>query len=118
MKVLHIPDIAGDNKVKTLASMFSSAGVTLPPGDLVKWVRLTEITPGTTATRVGNAEVSATNGMTLNATADGLYLPAVPGYADDALYDLNEIFIYHATGDSVSIAVGVWDFDKTPIPYR
>jgi hypothetical protein len=118
MKILHIPDVAGNNTVKTIASMFASAGVPLPPGNLVKWVRIVEISTGTTNTRVGNSDVSATNGMTLNISADGLYLPAVPGYAADSLYDLNEIFIYHATGDTISIGVGVWDFDKTPIPYK
>ena len=118
MKILHIPDVNGNNTVKSLASMFSSAGVQLPPGNKVKWVRLTEITAGTTNTRVGNSSVSTTNGMTLNATADGLYLPAVAGYDEDSLYDLNLIYIYHATGDTVSIAVGVWDFDKAPVPYK
>jgi hypothetical protein len=110
MKILHIPDVAGNNTVKSLASMFATAGVALPPGNKAKWIRLTEISAGTTTTRVGGSNVSTTNGMTLNPTADGLYLPQVPGYDSDALYDLDEIYIYHATGDTVSIAVGVWNF--------
>jgi hypothetical protein len=118
MLILHIPDVAGNNTVKSIASLFTAAGVTLPPGNKVKWVRIVEISAGTTNTRVGNASVSNTNGMTLNVSADGLYLPAVAGYADDSLYDLNQIYLYHATGDTISISVGVWDFDKTPVPYK
>jgi hypothetical protein len=108
MLILHIPDVAGNNTVKSIASLFTAAGVTLPPGNKVKWVRIVEISAGTTNT----------NGMTLNVSADGLYLPAVAGYADDSLYDLNQIYLYHATGDTISISVGVWDFDKTPVPYK
>jgi hypothetical protein len=117
MKVLHVPDSAGNNTVKSMSSFFQAAGVELPPGNKVKWVRITEISSGTTSTRVGNGNVSSTNGMSLNPAADGLYLPAIEGYSGDSLYNLDDLFIFHATGDTISIAVGVWDFNKTPIPY-
>ena len=84
MNLLHIPDINGNNSSKSLAQYFLQAGIALPAGNLVKWVRIAEVSGGTTGSRVGNSMVSATNGVPFNSN-DAMFLPPAQGYAADAL---------------------------------
>ena len=107
MNIVHIPDITGDGSVKSLAQIFAAAGVSLPQGNKVKWIYVTDIVKGSTTSRIGNASVSATQGMLCSEPVD---LRPIPGYDNDSLYDLNQIYLFAATGDTISIAVGIWNF--------
>ena len=99
MRIITVPDFPGDNGVHSLANL-----VGVPANTLVRGVLIREITAGTTSTRIGDLNVSATRGIPLS-TTDSLALPQAGAiYGESPMWNLSEVFVYAATGDTIAIA--------------
>jgi len=76
----------------------------VPANTLVRGLLMREVTAGTTHTRVGDQNVSATRGIPLS-TTDSLPLPGVGAiYGESPMWNLSEVYVYAATGDILAIA--------------
>jgi len=103
MTITVLPDFAGDGAVHSVASLIASAGLPVPPTAYMILVR--EITGGSATSRIGDSTVAANRGMPFSAS-DNLLLPGVnAGVSLSSLgWDLNQLFIYAASGDTLAIA--------------
>jgi hypothetical protein len=105
MTLVTLPDQAGDNAAHTIASLITAAGMTLPSPPLARTLLFREISGGTTGSRVGGSNVTGTRGIPFSAS-DNVMLPellAGSGLGDSA-WDLTQVYVYLATGDTVAIA--------------
>jgi hypothetical protein len=103
MTITSLPDFSGDGQVHSIASLIASAGVTLPGNAAMLLIR--EISGGAANSRVGGSNVATNRGIPLS-TADSLLLPgfSAGGSLDSLGWDVSVIYIYAATGDTLSIS--------------
>jgi hypothetical protein len=109
MDLIAISDFNGSNAVHKVSDLFASAGVTLPSPPLVKLVLFREISGGTTNSRISGANVGPTRGIPFS-TAENVVLPdtASGGTLGGTAWNLDNVYVYAATGDVLSIAVALF----------
>jgi hypothetical protein len=106
MRLITIPDFAGDNAAHTIAQIMTLEAVPVPVPPLARGILIHEASAGTTSSRVGDQTVAATRGMLLSLN-DTLILPQLGSalYSDSPMWDLNQVSLYTATGDVISITL-------------
>jgi hypothetical protein len=105
VQLLDIPDQVGTNIRSSVYDLFANAGVTLPSPQAIA-VLIYETSAGTTSSRVGGPDVATNRGAPITAGNDVAKLPAFSDSAGRAgLYDLHQIFLWLATGDTIGITI-------------
>jgi hypothetical protein len=106
MRILTVPDFAGDGAAHSLAQIMTLKGVAVPTPPLARGVLIHEASAGSTNSRMGDATVSATQGLLLGLN-DTLILPQLGSmlYSDSPMWNLNDVYMFAATGDTLSIAL-------------
>lgn len=107
LQIMTLPDFAGDGAIHSVASLIAAAG--LPPEAGAEMVVFRETSGGAAGSRIGGAEVSATRGLPFT-SADSLTVPFlsdVYGSAGHTGWSLADLYIYAATGDTISIAYSI-----------
>ena len=106
MRLLSVPDFAGDGAAHSLAQILTLQGVALPVPPLARAIMIHEASPGTTNSRVGDATVAATRGL-LFLTNDTVTLPQLGSslYSDSPMWSLTEVYVFAATGDTLAITL-------------
>ena len=78
----------------------------IAPTGTARWVLFIAASANAAVVRIGDSNVSATQGPTV-APGGGLFFPPLPDNKNiqgkDVYYDLSKIFCYAGTGDKVSI---------------
>jgi len=105
MKLICYDDIAGDGLKHQLISLLKIAGVAVSQTNWSsRWIQLLMLSASGT-TRVGDQNVSATNGIPLGAVAGGQFAPIFSTWSGQ--YQLSDIYVIIATGDVMSVARAV-----------
>lgn len=102
MKVLTYDDITGDGAKHKLIDLLRIAGVAQVQSNWgSKWWQVVMYTSAG-ITRVGDANVSAANGIPIGTPNKGQFAPPI-AFATDK-YELSDVYVIIATGDVMSVA--------------
>ncbi len=105
MRVQTFDDITGDGTKHQLITLLKIGGVAVTQTNWdTKWSQLTMVTAAGT-TRVGDSNVSSTNGIPLGINAIGQFFPAISIFPEK--YELSDIYVIIANSDVLSVARGV-----------
>jgi len=106
MQLVTLPDVVGNNTRQRITDLMTAAGVAVPTPANARMLVVRELSGGTTGSRIGDANVSAARGLTLNAQ-DSVILPTVTvgNGLDACFWDLSAVYIWAATGDTLNIAL-------------
>jgi len=111
MRLVSIPDFNGDNARHSLSALFASGGVVLD-SPMAFMIVVVEVSTGTTNTRIGDINVTTTRGLPIGAAADKVVFPAItrqPTGTGWSSYHMDQIYIWAATGDTISLSALVPD---------
>src|SRR5262245_28872464 len=107
MNLITLPDLIGTDERHNIADLVAAAGHALPTPPLARIVLFHQITGGQTSSRVGDASVTSAYGLVLTPN-ETLLLPAVAPFAyDDGRWDLSALFLWAASGDTLTIALAL-----------
>lgn len=103
MKLICYDDITGDGTKQQLIGLLKVGGVAVSQKNWdTKYFQLQMLSPAG-LTRVGDSNVSATNGIEIGTSpANGQFVPPI-AFATDK-YELSDIYIIIANGDKLQVA--------------
>lgn len=105
MKLFTYDDITGDGAKHQLTSLLKVGGVAVSQTNWdTKWVQLTMQT-ASGVSRVGDVNVSSTNGIPLNTTEQSQFVPPI-AFATDK-YEMTDLYVIINNGDVMSVARAV-----------
>jgi hypothetical protein len=105
MKISAFDDITGDGVKHQLITLLKVGGVAVSQANWrVKWWQIVMLSSGGT-TRVGDSNVSATNGIPIGAPNNGQFAPVDSAFTE--LYDLSDVWVIIKSGDVASVARAV-----------
>jgi len=102
MKMICYDDITGDGSKHQLVALLKVGGVAVSQQnwDTKFWQAVMVSAAGTT--RIGDQNVSATNGVPVTATGGGQFTPPVSLFTEK--YELSDAYVIIALGDIMSVA--------------
>ena len=105
MKIQTFDDITGDGVKHQLITLLKVGGVAVIQVNwCVKWWQIIMRTSSGT-TRVGDSNVSATNGIPIGTPNNGQFAPVDSAFTE--LYDLSDVYVIIKSGDVASVARAV-----------
>ena len=105
MKIQAFDDITGDGAKHQLITLLKVGGVAVSQTNWrVKWWQIVMKTSSGT-TRVGDSNVSATNGIPIGSPNNGQCAPVDSAFTE--LYDLSDVWVIIKSGDVASVARAV-----------
>ena len=105
MKVSAFDDITGDGVKHQLITLLKVGGVAVTQANwTVKWWQIVMVSAAGT-TRLGDSNVSSTNGIPLGANATGQFAPIDSQFTE--VYNLSQLYVIINSGDVMSVARAV-----------
>ena len=102
MEIITYDDITGDGAKHQLISLLKIGGVAVTQINWqTRWFQLL-MTTATGVTRVGNLNVSSTNGIAIGVTASGQFVPL--NSQPSETYDFANFYVIIKSGDVMSVA--------------
>lgn len=103
MRILTYDDITGDGAKHQLITLLKIGGVAIASQQswATKWWQIAGVTVGGLS-RIGDANVSSTNGIPIGANNNGQFVPPVSSLTEK--YQLSDIWVILKSGDVYSVA--------------
>jgi hypothetical protein len=102
MKIQCFDDITGDGAKHRLITLLKVGGVLVTQANwATKWFQLV-MTTSSGVTRVGDSNVSATNGISVGTPNNGQFAPVDSAFTE--VYHLDDIWVIIKSGDVMSVA--------------
>ena len=104
MKVQTFDDITGDGAKHQLVALLSVGGAPIVQSNwTTKWWQAVMLS-STGTTRIGDSNVSATNGIPIGTPNNGQFAPIDSKFTE--LYELSDVYVIIKSGDVMSVARG------------
>jgi len=105
MELIPYDDITGDGAKHQLITLLKIGGVAVSQANwTTRWWQAVMVS-ASGVTRLGNSNVSATNGIPIGVSANGQFLPLSSQVSE--IYDLSQVYVIIASGDVMSVARAV-----------
>lgn len=101
MQIVTAPDYTGTGAKVALTTLLSGS----PASQQCKWFQVIGISIGATPARVGDANVSSTQGAPITSTGAGQFNPPVAEVMQN--YDLSTHYVWVGSGDKVSLSYAI-----------
>jgi hypothetical protein len=108
MTLLTLPDYSGTNNVISISALMNLLGVPVPDPPTARAIYLAQISGGAASSRIGGSNVGNNRGLPFGTSQDVILRVAAGEPAEQGAWRLDELFIYAASTDKLSITLGVY----------